>query len=253
MNLIGQLKLMWRQRRLARLQAEQGERFDLHGVSVLLPAAMASESVRIQAMRGRYERKEARAIRRFLKPGTPVIELGGSLGVISAVIRSAIGPQAPHVVLEANPKLIHICAANAINPVAPERTRVLNAALAYGCDTVLFRCTADTLGGAITTTDEADAVAVRTTTLAALAAELPVPPGHSFALVCDIEGAELDMMQHEETVWRRVCLVVIETHPSSYAVQGSSEASFMALAKARGLRVLQQQKRVLVLAGPAAS
>lgn len=250
MNLIGQLKLMWRQRRLARLQAEQGERFDLHGVSVLLPAAMASESVRIQAMRGRYERKEARAIRRFLKPGTPVIELGGSLGIISKVIRSVIGPTAQHIVVEANPQLLEVCAANAVPPQFPERTQIVNAAVAYGADEVHFRCTQDSLGGAIGTATDADVIAVRSVTLSTLAAL--VPGNAPFALICDIEGAELDMMQHEETVWRRVSLVVIEIHPQSFAEQGSSEASFMALLKARGLRVLQQRKRVLVLAGPAA-
>lgn len=77
------------------------EDFSPHGVPVHVPAT-ADISLRYLLTRGRdYEREEAAMVRDFLAPGMNVIELGGCMGIISALIRDRIGPEAKHVVVEA--------------------------------------------------------------------------------------------------------------------------------------------------------
>ena len=91
----------------------RGPSFAVHGVSVEVPRSVGIE-LRYNLMRERYENDEAELIRKYVSRGCNVVELGGSLGIVSRVIRDTIGPGAVHIVVEANPDLVEICAQNAI-------------------------------------------------------------------------------------------------------------------------------------------
>jgi hypothetical protein len=41
-------------------------------------------------------------------------------------------------------------------------------------------------------------------------------PDGEFALVCDIEGTEVDLVARESRVLDRVRVLILETHPASY-------------------------------------
>ncbi len=90
----------------------------------------AGLGVRSSLLRDKYERDEAAMILRHLPADLPVIELGGSLGVISALIRSRLSPGTRHLIVEANPALIEICAGNAAGK-ADGLSEVVNAAVHY--------------------------------------------------------------------------------------------------------------------------
>ena len=228
-----------------------GERYAVHGVQVSVPTTV-SPAVRYSLMRGRYENAEAVAVRKYLRPGANVIELGGCLGVLSKIIRSAIGESGRHIVVEANPALIATCSGNAVNPAAADRTTVVHAAVAYGvANTARFFFGHNEHVGRLATDKDGGLTEVPAVTLSTLAARWP--QSEPFSLVCDIEGAEFALFEHEASVLARVQHVILEIHPMVFRAQGKSEEQFLALVAQRGFRVLERDKDVVVLVGHAAA
>ncbi len=224
-----------------------GNRFSVHGTEVVLPPEAGTE-LRYQIMRGRYENDEANEVRRHVPRGAHVIELGGSLGVISKIIRETIGPEPHHIVVEANPQLIPICTANA-SPTSGGRTQVVHAAVAYGTDMVAFQFGHNANVGRVADEGESGVVRVKTTSLSALADMLPADA--PFFLVCDIEGAELSMFENERAVFARMLGAIMEIHPDFFARSGKTRDDFLSLAARSGLTVAEDLGQVLVLLGPA--
>ncbi len=210
-----------------------------HGIPVAVPRE-ADVKLRYDLARGRpYEEAEAAMIRAHLKPGTAVIELGGCLGIISALIRSHIGPTAPHIVVEANAALAAFCAPNARIGAAPDATRIVVAAVDYsGATTVSFDTGRTAHGGHVAAEG---GISVPAITLSTLAKDLPVGP---FALICDIEGAETALIEQEAAVLQRVSVFVLETHPKVYPQGQADVRRLIALGEAAGLKRVEQVKNV---------
>jgi len=76
-----------------------------HGVPVHVPKGIPWDIYK-QLLRGQYEKAEQQLIAKHLNPQVPVLELGGSIGVVSAYIGFILEPPTPHIIVEANPKLI---------------------------------------------------------------------------------------------------------------------------------------------------
>lgn len=214
------MKFMKRERRLALLWVYEAfgtstEVFFPHGVEVRVPKS-SDLSMRYNLVRKRpYEVGEARLIQQYLKPGTHVIELGGCVGVISALIRKTIGPDAHHTVVEADPDLAQVCGANAARQAAPGAATLVNAAIAYsGETTIRFAAGHNAHVGHIAQPGEAGRD-VPTVRLAGLMGNLPTDG--DAALICDIEGAELDLCAVDKALLPRFSLIILETHPGVYA------------------------------------
>lgn len=143
-----------------------------------------------------YERAELYTIRRFLPRGGVVVELGGSLGVGTC----QIAKRATRVIsVEADPALAeHLkktVSANGFTNVS-----VVSKALAYGSDRVAFGGESS-LSGHVGGSGQS----VPTITLAHLVDGLP-----SYALVCDIEGAEIAMLENDSKALERCTHILIE-------------------------------------------
>ena len=189
-------------------------RYAPHGVEVRVDDRADLALRHLLARGGAYEEEEALLIRRHLARGTPVVELGGCIGIVSALIRDVIGPDAPHVVVEANPRIAPLALENAARAAAPGATTLLRAAVDYsGAATVRFAAGANQHAGRVARGAEPGFEAP-TTTLSAVVDRLGA---ERFALVCDIEGAERDLVRHEAAVLGRCDLAVIETHPQAYS------------------------------------
>ncbi len=210
-----------------------------HGIPVAVPRE-ADVKLRYDLARGRpYEEAEAAMIRAHLKSGTAVIELGGCLGIISALIRRHIGPDAPHIVVEANDELAAFCAPDARIGAAADATRIVVAAVDYsGMPTVNFDTGRTAHGGHVAAKG---GISVSAITLGALARNLP---NGQFALVCDIEGAELGLIEHEAAELQRVSLFILETHPKGYPKGMADTERLIGLVEATGLRRVAQVKNV---------
>lgn len=234
----------YRRRQYLKLRKKLGhsnEDFAPHGVPVHIPEGSDLAITYLLAKGRPYEAEEAGMVRDFLTPGMNVIELGGCFGVVSALIRKTIGPEARHIVVEANPALIDTLTRNAVQGAAPGRTEVLNAAVDYsGAGSVTFSIGPNAhmgrLGGG------GQAITVPALRLSELAAKLPDGP---YALVCDIEGAERDLFAAERDTLERVDVLVLETHPDAYPRRKADLDAMLAILTGAGLAQVRAEDDVV--------
>ncbi|MGB7321206.1 MAG: FkbM family methyltransferase [Albidovulum sp.] len=218
------------------------EVFAPHGVPIRVPEDTDLAITYLLAKGRPYEEEEAGMVQGFMAPGTNVIELGGCMGIVSALIRKTIGPDAQHIIVEANPRLVPICEANATIGAAEGKTRVLAAAIDYsGAETVTFAAGPNAHMGRVGAGGEAG-VTVPALQLSELAKTLPDGP---FALVCDIEGGELSLFAAERDLLNRIDLIVLETHPHIYAGGAADMAPMMAAICDSGLELVKEEKDVI--------
>jgi FkbM family methyltransferase len=174
--------------------------FNLEGVP--------EDSTKVELLINRYEVHERRAVLRYLPPHIPVIELGGSMGVVACITNRLLKTPAQHLVVEANPLVIaHLELSKDLNHCAFE---IVNKAIAYGDDTITFRPAKDFAGTSVTQDGVHAAVTVQTTRLSELASQRGFT---TFSLICDIEGQEYQMIFEEADIIRNAGLIIMETHP----------------------------------------
>jgi FkbM family methyltransferase len=157
---------------------------------------------------GGYERAERDILKEYLNRTRPVIELGGSIGVVACVTNTLLTDRRKHVVVEANPDLIGLLIEN--------RDRngclftVLNRALAYGGDeTIFYRDAVGFLGSSVQVKTTRP-IQVPTISLRRIVEDYGFD---TCTLVCDIEGGEMDLVRHERQVLRdRVETIIVEVH-----------------------------------------
>ena len=164
----------------------------------------------------RYERGERDALRRFLDPDVPVVELGGAIGVLACLTNRRLRDPARHVVVEANAALLPVLEANRARNGC--RFVVLHRALAYGGPTVEFHQDADFLAGSTLAGGAGRGGRPRRTVRVPAVGLGEILDAHGFArctLLCDVEGAEVELVAHELDVLReRVGTIILETHPA---------------------------------------
>lgn len=234
----GPIKRFTRSLRLRLYHRLHGAGFRYHGIPISIPDEIPF-GIKKQLMRGRYEEPERRLVERFLDPALPVIELGGSLGVLSAFIASKLSAATPYLIVEANPRVLDSCRINARTGRGVGATvEVLHAALAYGGDSVEFpiddNVHVNRVGGT-----KGGTVSVPANTLAGFR-KLVATEGQPFTLVMDIEGAEFDVFLNEPETFATCALAVVETHPHLFAERGKTVADFLELVRKAGMRTLAQ-------------
>lgn len=155
----------------------------------------------------RYEHPERLAVRQYLDPALPVVEFGGSVGVVACLTNKKLAEPTHHVVVEANPSLVPLLEENRRRNGC--RFTVLHCAVAYDRKEVFFYSDPNFLASG-TLPAQGVRVKVPSTSLAEVLRE------HAFkrcTLVCDIEGAEIALVDHEiECLERSVDTFILETH-----------------------------------------
>lgn len=218
------------------------EVFSPHGIPIRIPRSI-DIFLQFRLARGiPHEAPEARMVSQFIQYGTNVLELGGSVGIVSATIRRAIGPYAFHLIVEANADLIETCRFNASIGAQPRTVDVLNAAVDYsGTAMIRFCSSSDALSGHLATQDESGRT-VSVTTLRQVAAQMPPKP---FALVCDIEGAEFDLFVNEADSLDAVNLIILETHPTRHCDGPKAVARIYQVLEAAGFERVDEEQDVV--------
>ncbi len=227
----------WRQRRVVRKHIATHGGFAFRGRPIELPGNLKLNFQELIADE-RYEAAEANLIDRFLPRNLPVVELGGCLGLISGHIARRLEAACELIVVEANPALADICLRNASLFGAKDNVRVINKAIAYGAATVAFRHSGNVHGNRMVDPANYRTISVETTTLGDVAALLG--QSATFSLVCDIEGAEADMIASDRAVLERCAVAIIELHPSMYDDAGTSDALVRQLHGAGLVQVAQE-------------
>jgi FkbM family methyltransferase len=201
-------------------------------------AKLPNTSMKLELLSGAYEKPEREAVLRYLQPQWSVIELGACIGVVSCITNKLLENPANHLVLEVNPLVLpHLQLNRDANGCA---FQIIDKALAYDTDTVTFHPLADFWGNSLYHAGGQPPVTVKTTTLENLLQERSFG---SFALICDIEGQEYELISREPETIRRAELIVLEVHPH---ILGKEKVEFLlSTLKNLGFGILSQSKNVI--------
>jgi FkbM family methyltransferase len=238
---------LFRKRRVRAHLRAHGPVFNFHGLSVRVPEGV-DIALANALIKSKYEREEAAFVRAYLPSSVPVIELGGSIGVVAALIGDRLEHGIPHLIVEANPNLCGICLENASQRGARTATEVLNAALSYEGPEVSFTVSGNEHISRLSSIRKpikgGRTITVASVTLAELHAGLGAPEGYS--LVCDIEGGETAMVEHDAETLAKAGLILLETHPAYYAGGEGEAAELCARILALGFYETARDGNVLV-------
>jgi FkbM family methyltransferase len=223
-----------------------GPYYVLDGQRFIVPNS-APVGARRGLSQGRYEAPERRLVRQFLPTDIPVIELGGSYGIVSNVIRRHISSDQLHVIVEANLDLLPICAHNVFLAGSAETVEFLNVAIGYGPDgCIQFEDSTSHHGNKIYTSKN-PAVPTRLVKSMRLGdLTKRYIDNSAYSLVCDIEGGELEMLKQDGDALRNCQCLVLEIHPSVFSEMGSSVEEVEALLVDAGLKIVARDQDVLV-------
>jgi FkbM family methyltransferase len=164
----------------------------------------------------RYEVLERHAISKWVRADSEVIELGASIGVVACLLNRRLANPSRHVCVEANPALIEILQSNRDRNGC--RFHSVHAALAYGAPSVSFGVSSSIVDSALGSATAENRVVVPAVSLRQLLDDAGFV---SSALVCDIEGAEQALAEHEGGVLRdRIHTAVLEVHPQYLGDEG---------------------------------
>lgn len=235
----------WRRtRRVARYEAIHGNSYAYRGVTVTAPN-WVSVDLKNALIKDKYESEESGFVAAHLPDNIDVIELGGSIGVVSAFTRSRMAKDAKQIVVEAHPALAQVCATN-IAPQDPYgNSKVVHGAVSYAnsCE-VRFSEGRNQHGGKIGTGGERSLI-VPTVRLEQLCEDGEIS---DFALICDIEGAEIELFAKSD-IWKTHCrMIVLETHPDIYASGQTHQNELLARIKAAGFDLLDSAGSVFAFA-----
>jgi FkbM family methyltransferase len=206
--------------------------FSLEGIT--------DRSTIIELVTRNYEAPERRAVARYLRRDLPVVELGGSMGVVSCVTNKLLQNPIAHLVVEANPFAIpHLERSRKLNQCQFE---IVNRAIAYGVESVTFRPSSSMLGNSITANGDLSPVTVQTAQLGDLVRDRGF---NRFTLICDIEGLEYDLVCHETEVLKSADTLIMETHDRFIGAEKSG--LMMTKLEDLGFRLIEKTEFVVVL------
>ncbi|MBD3663505.1 FkbM family methyltransferase [Sulfitobacter sp. TSTF-M16] len=161
-----------------------------------------------------YEQKETEAALRVVRAGDTVLELGGGIGYMSTLLATKRPIRSIHS-FEANPHLIpYIREVHAANGVT--NAHVTNAILGPNEGGIDFYVRDPMLGSSLAVLEgEVDPPSVKVDVLDAKQVFKDIKPT---VLICDIEGAEADLIPHLDLSGLRAA--VLETHPQWIGPKG---------------------------------
>jgi FkbM family methyltransferase len=169
-----------------------------------------------------YEGPERYAAKRYIRRDIPVVEFGGSMGVVSCVLNRRLKNPRSHVVVEANPRVLPTLLENRNrNNCAFE---ILHGAAGGAGKSVRFYIGENALSSsAIATTSESVDVPCL------MLADILQSRGFGrCALVCDIEGSEIEMIRAEmDTLRSHVEVLIVEFHPGISGLDPVEEARLL--------------------------
>jgi FkbM family methyltransferase len=157
----------------------------------------------------RYEKPERQALA-YLDPSLPIIELGAGIGVISCLANKKMTQPERHIVVEPNPFLLPLLYKN--RETNHCHFAVLNAAVGYGRNTTHLFLQPNFLDSSVSSSGGTE-ILLPTTSLTEIAEVCGL---ERIALICDIEGTEVDLVSQEGCfLEQNVDFVIFEIHETS--------------------------------------
>ncbi len=189
-----------------------------------------------------YESAEIRFVKKYIKGDRDVIEVGSSLGVVSAFIVDNIKFNNRFYGIEANPFLIKTIESNIMNVNPKVTKKIFNKCVNYDGEKVLFKVEKNTL---VSKVNNKDGELIESTTIEDI---LVAEKIDAYDLVCDIEGSELDLILNIDDVALGRCkTVIIELHNTIFHNERFSQNQILNLWLNRGFALIDQYGSVYVL------
>jgi FkbM family methyltransferase len=164
---------------------------------------------------GGYETQERRLLPTFLEPGDRVLELGASVGIISAIALRIIGPSGRLVSVEADKNLAtpfqKTLAANGLSSelVSCACVPIWDSNDKVDCFTAIER-SGNSLEGRVLNSSKHESGAVPMRQAGDICRDLAFTPN---AVICDIEGSERIWLQRAAAIPATVEKILVELHP----------------------------------------
>ena len=231
-----------RRYRLAFYNKKYGEKYKFANLEISLPSD-CSFNIKYALIRKKYESNERRLILKYIEPSLPVIELGGSLGIVSKLISSILDNKAKHIIVEANPNIIDACKINALIERRKHSTFIVNRAIAYGREKVNFYISDNEVCSKIVN-DGSHNSEIETTNLSKLVKKYI--DNTEYVLVMDIEGGEVDVFINDNEVLKKCSFAIVEIHPEIFLKRKLSINNFFDLVKKTGLNLIDSDGDVYV-------
>ncbi|WP_317204062.1 FkbM family methyltransferase [Janthinobacterium sp.] len=188
--------------------------YALHGITMPVDRKIMSNVVVASLMNGSFERPEALLLGEKLRKDDRILELGGGLGLISAM-SAKIADQGTVVTVEANVDIIGYL--RRVHEINHTNVEIINSVV-VGMHTkskLPFYVREDFWSSSLSV-DPRNFSMVREVDVVAIA-EL-VDKHRPTVVICDIEGGEIDLIEANWT--KGVRLVMMEVHPSSFGKIG---------------------------------
>ena len=204
---------------------------------------LPNNKMKLALQKGSYEAPERAAVRRYLRPSWGVVELGACIGVVSCLTNKLLKDPKAHVVVEINPLAVsHLLANRERNGCS---FKVMNCALAYDAKQVSFRPHLELWGNFLNQLGSRAPVTLPVTQLQRIVDD----EGFSeFAVICDVEGYELELITHEMETLRRAALIIMELHP--HMIGEENIQMILATLKQAGFHVEEETAEVVVFSKP---
>lgn len=158
-----------------------------------------------------YEGQEARSVIKYIQPNDVVVELGSSIGAIGSVIGKKIGSSGMLYSVEGNKDLIPLIETNfKLNKVP--NYKIIDGCIGNSQTSLWFVKSRENTHGYITDQFINGGLPISSITLSEILKQEEI---EEFVLVCDIEGAEIDILLKDKSSLNKCKLVIIETHKVS--------------------------------------
>ncbi len=213
---------------------EYSDVIETQGIKVPFVPAIITPKIERPMRNNRYEGGEAAALRRVLRAGDRVLELGAGVGLLSSISGQVAGVEQV-VAIEANPDLIPLIReTHRLNGITNVDLRNGIAAATDG-DGVLFYLRPDFWASSMEPDSRAysRSVALPRFGIGALLAEM-----RPTVIVCDIEGGEDGLFDNADL--SSVRAIVLELHPKVYGE--AQRDRIIAILAAKGLHLAPDNK-----------
>lgn len=234
------------------LRRVKHDRFAVHGACIVTtPRDVVSAEVCAELAFRTYENAELTLVQSLLIPDLDTIELGGALGVTGSTILRKLTPPARLITAEFRPELLPILQRNLSLNSCENTFSILPKAIAYPpgtdhCTHADFVIPAGPFGSwkGYKHALGFRTIHAQTTTLREICEEFSLG---SFQLICDIEGAELEVIEQDHAVLEKCRLLIIELHDANRPARSVNAAQLRDLLLDQGFHIMADHGDVLAL------
>jgi FkbM family methyltransferase len=215
------------------------------GFKFLAPPKHVNKTITASIFWGFYESAEIRYIEQYLDGELDVIEFGSSIGIVTSHIVSKLKSGRKLVAVEANPFLVDTIRQNAGRYVATgAKYEIINKAIGYESATVTLAITDNNTETRTMNPMTGDGITIATSRLRDIIQESAI---ENYVLVCDIEGAEVQVLEQDKACLQYCRQLFIELHDTTYQGKTYNVDSIISLLTVEhGFRLLDRHGPVCV-------